>query len=99
MNLIPMHADVWVIEQEHVFLFRQKNQQWTEELKLPYEEFSGSAVALSSFSLLDTAVYLNVFQQTSTSKFWSENRWALQKTRSELSTQQPPPFINRCWLN
>lgn len=76
MNLIPMHADVWVIEQEHVFLFRQKSQQWVEEHQLPYDEFSGSAIALSSCSLTDTVVYLNVFQQTSTGKFWSENRWA-----------------------
>lgn len=76
MNPIPVHADVWVIELEEVFLFRQKNQQWTEELKLPYEEFSGSATALSSFSLPDTAVYLNVFKQTSTERLWPENRWA-----------------------
>lgn len=42
---------------------------------MPFSEFSGSAVALSSFSLPDTQVYLNVFSSSNSqalqiSKFW-----------------------------
>ncbi|WP_341237238.1 hypothetical protein [uncultured Limnobacter sp.] len=76
MNSAATHADVWVLEQELVLLFRQQDQHWIEEMRLPYSEFIGSAIALSSFSLADTAVYLNVFQNTNTAAFWAEQRWA-----------------------
>lgn len=76
MTSIPMHADVWVIEQNQAILFRQKDQQWIEEQRLPYSDFSGSAIALSSFSLPDTLVYLNVFQNNVASSLWTEHHWA-----------------------
>ncbi|MDP3270895.1 hypothetical protein [Limnobacter sp.] len=76
MTTTPMHADVWVIEQGHAILFRQQDQQWAEEQRLPYSEFSGSAIALSSFSLPDTLVYLNVFQNKIATSPWAEHRWA-----------------------
>ncbi len=76
MTTTPMHADVWVIEQGHAILFRQQDQRWVEEQRLPYREFSGSAIALSSFSLPDTRVYLNVFQNKIATPPWAEHRWA-----------------------
>mgnify|MGYP006140855489 FL=1 len=76
MTSTPMHADVWVIEQNLAILFRQKDQRWIEEQRLSYSEFSGSAIALSSFSLPDTLVYLNVFQNNIADSLWTELHWA-----------------------
>jgi len=76
MTIAKTHADVWVIEQGHAILFRQQDQQWTEEQRLPYSEFSGSAIALSSFSLPDTLVYLNIFHDKSAISPWAEHHWA-----------------------
>lgn len=76
MKSTPMHADAWVIEQNQAILFRQKDQHWEEEHRLPYDEFSGSAIALSSFSLPDTLVYLNVFQNNVAGSLWTECLWA-----------------------
>jgi hypothetical protein len=76
MKALPMHADVWVIDHEHALLFRQQDQQWVEELRLSYDEFNGSAIALSSFSLPDTVVYLNVFENKTEGGMWAEHYWA-----------------------
>jgi hypothetical protein len=76
MKAVPLYADVWVIDQEQALLFRQQDQQWVEELRLSYDEFNGSAIALSSFSLPDTVAYLNVFENKIASGMWAEHHWA-----------------------
>lgn len=54
------HADTWVIHQEKALLFRKHEQMWHEESRISVAEFLGSSTALSSFSIPDTTVYLNL---------------------------------------
>jgi hypothetical protein len=60
MKSISPNADVWFVQDEQVILFRQRDQVWVIDLKLSFQDFLGSAVALSSFTLPDTCVVLNV---------------------------------------
>lgn len=60
MNNVSSTAEVWVIHENQALQFRQHEQQWHQELAMPFTEFLGSAAALSSFTLPDTVVFLNL---------------------------------------
>ena len=60
MTTVSANSDVWVIHEDHALLYRQQDQMWTLESRLPFVDFHGSAVALASFTLADTCVYVNV---------------------------------------
>lgn len=63
MSTVSSHAEVWVVHDNQALLFRHSNTQWHQELALPFSDFLGSAAALSSFTLPDTIVYLNLKSQ------------------------------------
>lgn len=71
-----IHADVWVVEQDQATLLRHRDHEWVVEQRLAYTEFIGSAIALSSFSLADTTVYLNVVQNELPTGMWTGHSWA-----------------------
>lgn len=75
---VPQHAEVWVVDTEGVQLFKQSQSGWLEELRMPLEDFAGSATALSSFCLPDTRVYLNVYSKNPAplNRLSSEKLWA-----------------------
>lgn len=75
MKTPPHHSEVWVIDQGQARLYRHRQGQWQEELSVPYPEFAGSAVALSSFSMPDTQVYLNVSPCTGSSADPDRDQW------------------------
>jgi len=60
MKDISANADVWVIHENNALLFQQQEGVWQEKMSLPFDAFLGSAAALSSFTLTDTRVYLNL---------------------------------------
>lgn len=60
MTRTNSHADVWVIDQDRACLLRHDATApsgWQQEMNVPFEEFMGSAIALSSFSQSDTRVF------------------------------------------
>lgn len=69
MKQISANADVWVIHEENALLFRQREGVWHEEMSVQFDAFLGSATALSSFTLTDTRVYLNVGASKTVLKF------------------------------
>jgi len=75
MTTFSAHSDVWVIHQEQALLYRQQAQMWTLESSMPFADFHGSAVALASFTLADTCVYLNVQHGEKLTDSLQEFRW------------------------
>ena len=75
MSTVSAHSDVWVVHQEHALLYRQQGQIWTLESRIPFTDFLGSAVALASFTLSDTCVYLNVQQDEQIRDSLQTHRW------------------------
>jgi hypothetical protein len=76
MNHVSANADVWVIHEKNVLLFRQHEGLWHEEMNMPFDAFLGSATALSSFTLTDTRVYLNLGTSNRSDEHQSMYRWA-----------------------
>lgn len=76
MSNFSPNSEVWVIDQTNALLFRQKDQMWNEALRMPFAEFTGSAAALSSFSLPDTRIYLNVSAGTQLADQSADRCWA-----------------------
>lgn len=70
------NADVWVVDQGQVLLMRLRDQDWFEEQRIPFDEFTGSAIALSSFSLPESQVYLNVSRDEKNDRLVSGECWA-----------------------
>ena len=60
MKPVSLHADVWVIHDNNALLFRHQNGGWHQQMNMPFDAFVGSATALSSFTLGDTRIYLNL---------------------------------------
>lgn len=63
MKHVNPHADVWVIHQDQACLLRQDPSPpggWQQEMSMPFDEFLGSAIALSSFTQPDTRVFYNL---------------------------------------
>ncbi|MCR2745145.1 hypothetical protein [Limnobacter parvus] len=60
MNTFPSTAEVWIIHESQALLFRRRDQQWQQEIAMPFNEFLGSATALSSFTLPDTSIHINL---------------------------------------
>lgn len=65
MNTVSPNAEVWVIHENQAILFRRHDQHWQKVQSTPFCEFLGSAAALSSFTLPDTVVYLNLTSSSS----------------------------------
>jgi len=67
MKHLNPHADVWVIHQDQACLLRQDPSApsgWLQEMSIPFDEFLGSAIALSSFTQTDTRVFYNLQSNT-----------------------------------
>ncbi|WP_334118310.1 hypothetical protein [Limnobacter sp.] len=60
MKRVSANADAWVIHHNHALLFHQHEGVWHEKMRMPFDAFLGSATALSSFTLPETRVYLNL---------------------------------------
>ncbi len=64
MSTPASHADVWVIHEHHAVLLKYAvTQHWQEQLRMPIEQFMGSATGLSSLSRRDTVVLINLPQE------------------------------------
>ena len=75
MTTISANSDVWVIHEEQAVLYRQQGQIWMQESRMPFADFHGSAVALASFTLADTCVYLNVKKAEHDGNYSDQSRW------------------------
>lgn len=75
MSPIPPNSEVWVIHGAQAKLFRKREQIWEEEMNMPFAEFVGSATALSSFTLPETRVYLNVGKADEQKQSTSDRCW------------------------
>lgn len=75
MSTVSSNAEMWVVHENQALLFRQRDHQWHQEMALPFNEFLGSAAALSSFTLPDTTVYLNLKIQATPEASGSEPCW------------------------
>lgn len=67
MTHVNPHADVWLIHQDKACLLRQDPAApsgWQQEMSMPFGEFMGSAIALSSFTQPDTRVFYNLSSNT-----------------------------------
>lgn len=69
------NSDVWVIHEDQASLYRQQGQVWMLESRLPFSDFHGSAVALASFTLADTCVYLNINKNDRSVNLLDQFRW------------------------
>lgn len=75
MKHVSANADVWVIHAKNALLFRQHEGVWHEEMNMPFDAFLGSATALSSFTLTNTLVYLNLGASTGSEEHQFMYRW------------------------
>lgn len=75
MSTVSANSDVWVIHEGQALLYRQQGQVWLPESRMPFADFHGSAVALASFTLADTCVYLNVNKGEQSADFPNQLRW------------------------
>lgn len=75
MSQIPPNSEVWVIHGAQATLFRKREQTWEEEMHMPFAEFVGSAAALSSFTLPETRVYLNIGKADEPKQSASDRCW------------------------
>lgn len=75
MTMISANSDVWVIHDNHALLYRQQEKTWVLESRIPFSDFHGSAVALASFSLAETVVYLNIKKEDERSNLPDQFRW------------------------
>lgn len=61
MSAPARHADVWVIQNHDAVLLKHASaQQWHEQLRMPVDQFMGSATGLSSLACHDTVVLINL---------------------------------------
>jgi hypothetical protein len=75
MTTIPANSDVWVIHDDHALLYRQQEKIWALESRMPFTDFHGSAVALASFTLAETVVYLNIKKDDRRGDLLDQFRW------------------------
>ena len=75
MKPVSLHADVWVIHDNNALLFRHQNGGWHQQMNMSFDAFVGSATALSSFTLGDTRVYLNLGKQKSVKEHSAFYHW------------------------
>lgn len=75
MKHVSANADVWVIHEKNALLFHQREGVWHEEMNMPFDAFLDSATALSSFTLTDTRVYLNLETSNSSVEHESIYNW------------------------
>lgn len=86
MTTISANSDVWVIHKEEALLYRQQGQTWALESRMSYADFHGSGVALASFTLADTCVFLNVEKTEYGNNSSDQLRW--------LGIEQDPLRMN-----
>lgn len=60
MNPVSANSEVWIIQDGQAILLCKRENIWQQELSTPFEEFLGSATALSSFTLPETSVFLSL---------------------------------------
>jgi hypothetical protein len=76
MTAPALHADVWVVQGPEVVLLKHTPVQlWQEQLRMPTEQFMGSAAGLSSLSCTDTLVLVNL-PSTSDTNNTTSTVWA-----------------------
>lgn len=76
MKQVSANADVWVIHENNALLFHQQEGVWHEQMSMPFDAFLGSAAALSSFTLNDTRLYLNLGTSNSNKEHHAVYSWA-----------------------
>ncbi len=75
MKPVSLHADVWVIHEDNAMLFRHHNGGWHQQINMAFDTFVGSATALSSFTLTDTRVYLNLSKSKGVKEHSASYHW------------------------
>lgn len=92
MSAPALHADVWVIQNHDAVLLKHASaQQWHEQLRMPIDQFMGSATGLSSLACHDTVVLINLpkAEQSPETNHGGSEVWAGVEESPLRLTQRP----------